>query len=176
MENLSLNIENGLNDNPCSKHVNVSGCNRGFTLIELCIVIAIIATLSAIAVPTYLRYRYKAMVIVAVSDIRMIEKQISLYTQENGGQLPNSLNALTTIKNVKDPWGNPYQYLRIDGGDSSAAGKARRNMSDHPVNQDFDLYSKGKDGETKKSFKDTLSQDDIVRAYDGQYVGLVSEI
>jgi general secretion pathway protein G len=113
---------------------------------------------------------------VAVSDIRMIEQQISLYTQENDGQLPNSLSDLTTIENVKDPWGNPYRYLRIDGGDSTAGGKARRNMSDHPVNQDYDLYSKGKDGKTNKSFKVTESQDDIVRAYDGQYVGLVSEI
>jgi general secretion pathway protein G len=177
MINLFLNGWNSLNDVPCSKHVNGSGCNRGFTFIELCIVIAIIATLSAIAIPNYLGYKNKARIMVAITDIRMIEKQISLYAEENDGQLPNSLSDLTTIKNVKDPWGNPYKYLRIDGGAPNASGKSRRNMSDNPVNPDsYDLYSIGKDGKTKKSFKDDESQDDVVRAYDGQYVGLVSEI
>jgi general secretion pathway protein G len=176
MINLSFASKSGLIDVPCSKHVKGSGCNCGFTLIELCIVIAIIATLTAIAVPSYLGYKYKAMVVVAISDIRMIEQQISLYAQENDGQLPNSLSNLTTIKNVKDPWGRPYQYLRINGGKKSATGLARKNMSDVPVNQDYDLYSKGRDGKTNASFKPPVSQDDIVRAYNGQYVGLVSEI
>jgi general secretion pathway protein G len=168
--------ENRLSDFANSRCLKHSYFNGGFTLIEVCIVIAIIATLSAIAVPNYLRYKNKAMIIVAVSDIRMIEKQISLFSQENDGQLPNKLSDLTTVKTVNDPWGHPYQYLRIDGGKHSAEGKARKNMSDVPVNQDYDLYSKGKDGKTNQSFKPPVSQDDVVRAYDGQYVGLVSEL
>ena len=176
MIHLSLTIKNGLIDVPCPKHVKGRGCKRGFTLIEVCVVVAIIATLSAIAVPSYLRYKYKAMVVVAISDIRMIEQQISLYTQENDGQLPNSLSNLTTIKNVRDPWGRPYQYLRISGAKKSVTGLARKNMSDVPVNTDYDLYSIGNDGKTNQSFKPKVSQDDIVRAYNGQYVGLVSEL
>jgi general secretion pathway protein G len=150
--------------------------NSGFTLIEVCIVIAIIATLSAIAIPNYLGYKNKAMIVVAIADIRMIEKQISLFAFDNDGQLPNSLSDLTTIGAINDPWGHPYQYLRIDGGAKNAQGKCRRNMSDNPVNSDYDLYSMGRDGKSKKSFKDKESQDDVVRAYSGQYVGLVSEI
>jgi general secretion pathway protein G len=172
-----LNCAYRLNDFARSEYLYQRRRNRGFTLIEVCIVIAIIATLSAIAVPTYIRYKYKAMVVVAISDIRMIEQQISFYEQENGGQLPNSFSDLTTIKNVKDPWGNPYKYLLVKGGTKSVKGQARKNMSVVPVNQNsYDLYSMGRDGKTNISFLVPVSQDDIVRAYDGQYVGLVSEI
>jgi hypothetical protein len=34
----------------------------------------------------------------------------------------------------------------------------------------------GKDGATKQSFKVGVSKDDVVRAYEGRYVGLVSEL
>jgi general secretion pathway protein G len=176
MIHLSLTRKSGVIDVPCPKHDKGSCCKRGFTLIEVCVVVAIIATLSAIAVPSYLQYKYKAMVVVAISDIRMIEQQISLFEQENDGQLPNSLSDLTTIKTVMDPWGRPYQYMRINGGNKSAKGLARKNMSDVPVNNDYDLYSMGKDGKTNQSFQPPVSQDDIVRAYNGQYVGLVSEL
>ncbi len=116
---------------------------------------------------------------VAVTDIRMIEKQISLYVFDNEGQLPNSLADLETIGVINDPWGNPYRYLRIDGGSKNKEekdDKRRRNMSDNPVNNDYDLYSMGKDGLSKPQFKFKDSQDDVVRAYDGKYVGLVSEL
>ena len=53
---------------------------------------------------------------------------------------------------------------------------ARRNMMDAPVNEDYDLYSMGKDGNTNKSFKVPVSKDDVARAYEGRYVGLVSEL
>ena len=49
-------------------------------------------------------------------------------------------------------------------------------MSDNPVNTDYDLYSLGADGQSKPQFKFKTSQDDIVRAYEGSYVGLVSEL
>jgi general secretion pathway protein G len=49
-------------------------------------------------------------------------------------------------------------------------------MMDAPVNQDYDLYSMGKDGKTNFSFKAPVSWDDVVRAYEGRYVGLVSEL
>ena len=170
-----MNFRNRLNELSCFKKLCCNGLNQGFTLIEICIVIAIIATLSAIAIPNYLGYKNKARVMVAVTDIKMLEQQISNFVTDNG-RLPNNLSVLTTIGVINDPWGNPYQYLRIDGGAPSAPGMARRNMSDHPVNQDYDLYSMGKDGVSKKSFKDSESRDDVVRAYNGQYVGLVSEL
>ena len=172
VKNPSLDCENSVNDFVCSKYFNRNGSNRGFTLIEIMIVIAIIGTLSAIALPNYLRYKSNAMIAVAVTDIRMIEKQIALFVFDNDGQLPNSLNDLTTIGIVNDPWGNPYQYLKIDGAKPPGL---RKNMSDNPVNQDYDLYSMGKDGLSKPQFKFKTSRDDVVRAYEGRYVGLVSE-
>jgi len=175
MENLSLDCENSINDFVCSKSLNRNGCNRGFTLIEVFIVIAIIGTLSAIAAPNYIKYRYEALITVAVTDVRMIEKQISLFVFDNNGQLPDSLSELTNIGTVNDPWGNPYQYLRIAGGTANQ-GQIRKNMSDNPVNTDYDLYSMGKDGQSLTQFKSKFSRDDVVRAYNGSYVGLVSEL
>ena len=176
VKNLSLDCENSVNDFECSKRFYRNVSNKGFTLIELFIVIAIIGCLSAIALPNYIKYRYEALITVAITDVRMIEKQIALFAFDNNGQLPNNLSDLPNIGTVKDPWGNPYQYLRIDGGAINAQGNCRRNMSDNPVNTDYDLFSMGKDGEYKKSFKDKTSRDDVVRAYEGRYVGLVSEL
>jgi len=176
LKNPSLDGENSVNDFVCSKRLNRKGCNSGFTLIEIMIVIAIIGCISAIALPNYMKYKNNAMIAVAITDIRIIEKQIALFVFDNGGQLPNSLNDLTNIGIVKDPWGNPYQYLRLDGGAKNAQGMCRRNMSDNPVNTDYDLFSMGKDGVYNKSFKNKTSRDDVVRAYEGRYVGLVSEL
>jgi len=43
-----------------------------------------------------------------------------------------------------------------------------------PVNSDFDLFSKGKDGQSKSPFTAKASRDDIVRANNGRYIGPVS--
>ena len=134
----------------------------------------LLAALSAIALPNYLKYKNNAMIAAAVADVRIIEKQISLYVFDNAGQLPNNLSDLPNIGTLNDPWGNPYQYLRINGGKRQR--ELRRNMSDNPVNTDYDLYSLGKDGLSKPQFKFKDSQDDVVRAYEGRYVGLVSEL
>ena len=41
-----------------------------------------------------------------------------------------------------------------------------------PINSDFDLYSMGKDGQSAAALTAKISKDDIVRANDGQYIGL----
>ena len=49
---------------------------NSFTLIELLAVIAILATLTAIAVPGYSAYLNKARMTKVIAEIRMIEKEI----------------------------------------------------------------------------------------------------
>jgi len=143
----------------------------GYTLIELCICIAIIGILVAIAVPNYINYRYRAQIAVCISDIKLIETAISDYLEEVG-ELPDSLTDIK-LSAMRDPWGKPYQYLRIDGGKTSGIeGKRRRDKNANPVNSDYDLYSMGRDNKTVAQFTGNNARDDIVRANDGAYCGL----
>ena len=43
-----------------------------------------------------------------------------------------------------------------------------------PLNGDYDLYSMGADGETKKTLSAPASYDDVIRALNGGYIGLAS--
>jgi general secretion pathway protein G len=142
----------------------------GFSLVEVMIVIALIGTLMAIAVPNYIAYREKAKIAQAISDIRNIEKVITNFLVDNN-RLPMSL-AEIGLGGRQDPWGSPYQYRPVDG---TPKGKLRKDRFLVPVNSDFDLYSMGRDRASVPPFTAKASQDDIVRANDGGYVGLVSE-
>ena len=44
---------------------------------------------------------------------------------------------------------------------------ARKDKLYKPLNSTFDLYSVGKDGDTKPNLDAKVSQDDVVRALDG---------
>ena len=61
------------------------------------------------------------------------------------------------------------------GADPKVKGKVRKDKNLVPVNNDFDLYSMGKDGASTPAFTAKMSQDDIVRANNGKYVGLVAD-
>lgn len=134
-------------------------------------VVAIIATLFAIAIPNFFRVRNMAKDSRAISDIKLIEKEILIY-QLATGKLPDSLSQIG-LHTLRDPWGNPYQYLNIET--VKGKGKLRKDHSMVPVNTDFDLYSMGADGESRGPFTAKASRDDIVRANNGQYVGSVSK-
>jgi general secretion pathway protein G len=147
----------------------------GFTIIELLIVLAIIATLAAIAIPSYMSSRNKAKIAMAISEIKLIEKAIMEFCAESG-QLPNSLNDVMSMPQISDPWGRPYQYLRIDGGTTPGlSGIRRRDKNANPVNSDFDLYSLGRDGSTTAQFTGKAARDDIVRANNGRFYGLAEK-
>jgi len=149
---------------------NLHSSQAGFSLVELMIVIALIGTLAAIAIPNYIGYREKAKIAQAISDIRNIEKMTANFTLDND-RLPASLAEIGLIGRL-DPWGRPYQYIRVA---DTPTGKLRKDRFLVPVNSDYDLYSMGRDRASVPPFTAKASQDDIVRANDGGYVGLVSE-
>jgi general secretion pathway protein G len=134
------------------------------------IVIGLIGTLAAIAVPNYIQYREKAKIAQAIGDIRAMEKMIANFTTDND-RLPTSL-AEIGMGGHRDPWGTPYEYVTVEG---TPRGKLRKDRFLVPVNSDYDLYSKGQDRKSSTPFTAKASRDDIVRANDGAYVGLASE-
>ncbi len=148
----------------------------GFTLIELMIVIAMVCTLAGIAMPAYIIYIDKAKVALAKSEIILIEKEIITFVLEND-RYPDDLSEIG-LQDMLDPYGNPYQYQRSTYIDKNGkVKKAKQCRKDHnlvPVNTDFDLYSMGKDGESVAPFTAKKSRDDIVRANNGQFIGIVS--
>jgi prepilin-type N-terminal cleavage/methylation domain-containing protein len=56
--------------------------HRGFTLVEIMIVVAIIALLAAIAVPGFLRARKRAQASRILNDLRMIDSAVDQYAIE----------------------------------------------------------------------------------------------
>ena len=149
------------------------GCNRkryrGFTLIELMVVVAIIGLIGAIATVTLQSFAERARINKAVSEISSIQVKIKGY-EAYEGSLPNSLSDLDDF-NMSDPWGNPYQYNDLN---NIPPGKRRKDKNLVPLNSDYDLWSNGKDGLSKPPLTAKASYDDIIRANDGAYIGLAT--
>ena len=145
----------------------------GLTLLEILMVIAIIGVIASIAYPKYQDYLERVRVSTAISDIRAINAMLRIYINDNGEPPPS----LATIQQGSklDPWGRPYEYLNIAGASKSAIGKARKNKNLVPINSDFDLYSKGKDGMSAGPLTAGTSRDDVVLANDGKFVGLARD-
>ncbi len=147
--------------------------SEGFSLVELLVAITILGALIAIALPMFSSYIAQQNLSLAISDLRLIDNQLKSYKMSNE-QLPDALTQVPQADR-KDPWGNPYQYLRIEGQEKVVKGQMRRDKSTNPINTDFDLYSKGLDGDTSTQLNSKTGQDDVVRANDGQYFGLASK-
>jgi len=137
-----------------------------FTLIELLIVMAIMGTLAAIALNAYHIYIERARIANAIADIKNLQTIIQAY-ETDSEQLPDSLSDVGK-ENFLDPWGNPYEYRNYN----TPKVKVRKNKKDKPLNTYFDLWSNGKDGEYGYPLTAKKSQDDVIRAYDGTYIGL----
>ena len=150
------------------------GRSAGFTLIELVIVAGLIGTMSMIIVPRLLGYAQRNKNQQAIVDITKMNADIAQYIMDYTVP-PDSLTDVG-YGNLLDPWGRPYEYLKIiDSTEPGINGKRRKDHSLVPVNSDYDLYSRGADGLTGAPFTDKKSRDDIVRASNGAYIGPVSE-
>jgi len=152
----------------------------GFTIVELVISLAIIGTLTAIAVPSIQDRIYRANVARAATEIRGLEKEIIFFKTEFG-RYPCPDNPWTSLMqigrdNFLDPWGTRYEYRNLEDGPKAGDMKpqfCRRDRSYNPLNFDFDLYSVGPDREvpTHNQITKGSGADDIVRAANGKYVG-----
>jgi len=121
---------------------------RGFTLIEIMVVVVIIGVLGAIVVPQFMSRPDQAKVTAAHTDIQAISTALEMYrldtfdypstqqglealvTRPTGTPLAKNWNPQGYLKSLPvDPWGTPYQYL--NPGTHSAG---------------YDLFSFGADG------------------------------
>ena len=142
---------------------------QGVTLIEIVIVTAILATLAALAIPLMESFFNKARVARAIEEIRTIS--LALDATKADEALPNSLDDIG-YGNRLDPWGRPYEYFNLTT--MKGNGKARKDRNLTPLNGDYDLYSRGSDGQTASALTAKASRDDIIRADNGGFIGLGS--
>ena len=136
----------------------VAESERGFTLVELMVVIVIIGLLATVVLVNVLPSQDKAMRTKAKADIATLEQAMEMYRLDNFTYPTGGLEALAAapaggagrsrpggyIKKVPaDPWGRPYQL--------ATPGKSGP----------FDIYSLGADGAPGGS-------DDNADIYSGQ--------
>lgn len=121
---------------------------RGFTLIEIMVVVVILGMLATLVLPRVIGRQEEAMVTKAKVDISALSGALKLYKLDNFNYPTTDQGLESLVKKPegdpeaknwkrggyierlpKDPWGNDYQYL--------APGEK----------MEFDLWSNGSDGQ-----------------------------
>lgn len=120
------------------KRITRRMARRGFTLLEIIVVVTIIALLATLVAPRLLGNVDRAKVGSAKNGVAQIHQQVSIYLLDNNlTRVPPDFSLeqlvdsqLLGTRDLIDPWGNPY-VIRVPG----------------EVNPDFDIISYGADGQ-----------------------------
>ena len=142
----------------------------GYGVLDLMLTLVIASLLAALAVPSYQGFVDKGKNAKAIGDIGSISAQVESFRLRNNDRIPVNLSELPGEIPL-DPWGNPYSFLNIKLAGPGAGG-LRKDGKLNPLNTDFDLFSMGFDGESKDPLSAKASRDDIVRANNGDFIGL----
>lgn len=115
-----------------SKHTHPAPRQRGFTLIEIMVVVVILGILAALVVPKIMSRPDEARVVAARQDIASLVGALKLYRLDNkryptteqglqalvsrpesgSGPAADNWNPAGYVEKLPlDPWGHPYQYL-----------------------------------------------------------------
>ena len=70
---------------------------KGFTLVEIMIVVAIIGLLAAIAIPNFVRARQQALTNSCKANLKQIEGAIQVYALDNPGHADSDVVAVTDL-------------------------------------------------------------------------------
>ncbi len=89
---------------------------KGFTLVELMIVIIILAVLTGIAIPSYMTLRNRAREAATESEMKNIATALELYMTDNE-EYPDDYTTITDYMSpvpTTDKWDNAYVYACDD--------------------------------------------------------------
>jgi len=111
------------------RYVGAAGAQRGFTIIEVLVVVLILGILASLLVPRIMDAPDKAKVVEAKTNINVIMSALKMYRLENGvypsqdqglialvkkpetGDIPRNWKSGGYLERLpKDPWGRDYQY------------------------------------------------------------------
>lgn len=129
---------------------------RGFSLIEIMVVVVIVGVLAALIVPNLMDRPDQARAVAARQDVGTLMQALKLYRLDNG-RYPDNDQGLQALRGANqagqpgtsgrayldhlpnDPWGAPYQYLNpgvhgeIDVFSFGADGRAGGEGSDADI-------------------------------------------
>jgi len=166
---------------------------KGFTLIEIMLAVAILGIIVSIAIPAYRGYVGEARIGTAIKDIHQMELVLNDLAFEsrldefdgNGGSVRGvwlvdgqlTLGVPGTAPSTDaeawlDPWGRIYRYQRTAGGAgdgviNDGGGNVSNRAATSAAPQSYDLFSLGVSA--------TDAADDVVRGCNGEFAGLQAD-